>query len=511
MEHPELAQLAAIAGALGSVLALLGRGRAPVLAGLAVLAAAEAGLALSQGGAVLDRLGSPAGAAALVLGTAALAGVALLLARRPAIVPVAVLAAAPFRPPLAFDPANRFFVSVAEDGQLGRLMPLYFVLGAAVLALAWRAVRSESPRPLPKTIAYPATAFFVLAFLSLLWADDLEVGVNLLMFFTLPFAVLLAVLARASYPEWLPRVLAASAIALAGLFAAVGLWQAATHEVFFFAANLDVANNNTDFFRVTSLFGDPSLYGRHVILGMCVVLAALAAARMDARVGIALLTLMWAGLYFSYSQTSMAALLVATAALAAVVGDRRVRRAVLALAAVVVLTVAAYGGARLVSGESLNQLTSDRVDRVEQTVRVVEDEPLLGVGIGGQPRASRILAGSDRSSINFASHSTPLTVAAELGIFGLALYAWLLVGAVRVISSVARRHQALGLALGAALLALFVHALSYSGFLEDPLTWVVLGIAAGWLTRSREEEREAPPAAPGEARRRHEPAPATAT
>ena len=33
----------------------------------------------------------------------------------------------------------------------------------------------------------------------------------------------------------------------------------------------------------------------------------------------------------------------------------------------------------------------------------------------------------------------------------------------------------LGLALGAAFLALFVHALSYSGFLEDPITWVVLG------------------------------------
>ena len=37
---------------------------------------------------------------------------------------------------------------------------------------------------------------------------------------------------------------------------------------------------------------------------------------------------MWAGLLFSYSQSSMAALLVITVGLAAATGDRRVRRAV---------------------------------------------------------------------------------------------------------------------------------------------------------------------------------------
>jgi hypothetical protein len=47
---------------------------------------------------------------------------------------------------------------------------------------------------------------------------------------------------------------------------------------------------------------------------------------------------------------------------------------------------------------------------------------------------------------------------------------------------VVRLEAALGLALGAAFLGLFVHALFYSGFLEDPLTWVVLGVGAGYLT-----------------------------
>jgi hypothetical protein len=45
-----------------------------------------------------------------------------------------------------------------------------------------------------------------------------------------------------------------------------------------------------------------------------------------------------------------------------------------------------------------------------------------------------------------------------------------------------------------------VHALFYSGFLEDPLTWVVLGIGAGYLTWPRRDE------GPASGKRRAEPA-----
>ena len=100
MEHADTAQLAAVGGALGSVLVLLARGRVTLLAGLLVLAVAEAGLALSLGDASLDKLTSAAGAAAAVTGLLLLGGGAALLAWRPAWVPVVVLLAAPFRPPL---------------------------------------------------------------------------------------------------------------------------------------------------------------------------------------------------------------------------------------------------------------------------------------------------------------------------------------------------------------------------------------------------------------------------
>jgi putative inorganic carbon (HCO3(-)) transporter len=482
VEHADTAQLAAVGGALAAVLLLLARGRVTLLAGLLLLAVSEAGLTLSLGTGPLEKLTSVSGAAAGVLGLAVLAGAAALFVRRPALVPIAVLLAAPFRPPIQFDAASEFIVSIADDGRLGRLLPLYFVLLAATLALGWRAARGRQVRPLPRAIAYPAAAFFAFALLSLLWADDVEAGTNLLAFFTLPFAALLATVARADFPDFAPRALAAAGIGLATLFAVVGLWQAATRELFFYAPNLAVSNANSDYFRVTSLFGDPSLYGRHVVLGIGIALALLVTQRWRTWPLIGLVALMWAGLLFSYSQSSMAALLVVVLAMALVTGDRRVRRAVGLLALVAVIGAGAYVAVRLVDGADLNRITSDRTERVEDTARVIEDRPVAGVGIGGQPRASRRLTESTEPTPKFVSHTTPLTVAAELGLIGLGLYVWLLVGGAQVIKRVRDRNDAFGLALGASFLALFVHALFYSGFLEDPLTWLVLGVGAGWLS-----------------------------
>jgi O-antigen ligase len=481
MEHADTAQLAALGGALGAVLVLLARGRGArfvLLAGLALLATAELGLAWALGGGPLDRLSGASGAAAITLAVLAVGAAAALFARRPALVPIAVLVAAPLRPPLSFDSTSTLLVTLTDDGRLGRLLPLYFVLAAAATALGWRALHAREVRALPSAVALPGALFFAFACCSALWADDLEAATNQLLFFTLPFVALLATVARAEFPHWAPRALAAAALALASVFAAVGLWQAATHELFFYAPNLTTSNANTDYFRVTSLFGDPSLYGRHVVLGIGVALALLATRSWRTWPLIGLLALMWAGLLFSYSQSSMAALLVITLALAVATGDRRVRRAVGLLALAAALAAAGYVAVQVADGRSLNRITSDRTERVEHAVRVIEEHPLVGVGIGGQPRASRLLAGGDRPTPNFVSHTTPLTVFAELGAVGLVLYAWLLVGGLRLILQLRRTNEPLALALGAALIGLFVHALFYSGLLEDPLTWFVLAVAA---------------------------------
>jgi hypothetical protein len=494
MDHPDLANIACLVAAAGIVLLLAGRGRPMVVGGLALIGLGGAGLIHSASGiGRLDALASGPGVVAGLLGLAVLAGAATLLVRYPAWLPLALLIAAPLRPPLTLGDGGGFPIALAENGELGRLLLLYFVLAAAALALAWRAFAASEQgtlpvRSLPRSLALPAAALLAFACVSLIWGDYPRAGVEVLVFFLLPFAVLLGTLARSPFPDWMPRALATVTIAMASLFAVVGLFQAATRELFFFAPNLALSNANSSFFRVTSLFGDPSLYGRHLVVGLAVVLALMALRRIDLRLATGLVVLLWAGLFVSYSQSSMIALVVVTLMIAALTGTRRIRLAVVGTFALVAVLAIGYLVSIPIRGESLRTETADRSQRIEETVRVIERHPEIGVGVGGQPNASRRLSERDRPTPNFVSHTAPLTVFAELGAVGIALLGWLLFGAVRMLSAVRRLEPGVGLALLAVLLGVFVQSLFYPGFLEDPLTWLVFGVGAGYLTWPRRDD-----------------------
>jgi hypothetical protein len=474
-----MTDLAAVLGALGAVSVLIASRRGVLLGGLVLVAAAEVALAHAGGLHLSAKL-----AAAAVVGFLVLAALAALLLRRFWLVTPLVLVAAPFRLPVDFGSSHRLYVAVAHGGQLGRLLPLYGVLAVAALATAWTALRSGRVVAIRREIAVPAAAFLAFASLSLLWTEDVGSARNLLEYFLLPFAVLVAVVARAPFPRRLPRLLGIISIVLASLFAIVGLVEAATHRLIFYAHNLQVSNTYTSFFRVTSLFRDPSLYGRHVVLGMAVLLVCLWLRKLDVIPAAVLLALLFAGLYFSYSQSSYAALFVVILAITLVAGDGRARRVAL-VAAVAVALVGAGIAAAKVAHSSVRKATSDRSRRIELTAKVFVHHPLAGVGLGSQPRASQKLATRFGPLQNFVSHTTPLTVAAELGVVGFLAYVAILAGAARALDAVRRREQALGLSLGAVFLALFVHSLAYSGFFEDPITWLVLGIAAAALAASR--------------------------
>jgi len=495
-----MSELAGVVGAAGAALVLLAGRRALLFAGFGLLAVAEVLLA------DLNRV-SPAMVTAGVAGVLVLAVAASVFVRYPTLVIPALVLAAPFRLPLDFDRDNRFLFAVAGGGKLGRLVPLYVVLAAAVAAYLWRVVRGLEVKPVARLIAVPTAAFLAFASLSLLWTRDLDAGTNLLVFFLLPFAALIAVAARAELAPWLPKALAWIAIGLASVFAAIGLWQEATKDLFYFSPQLEVANAYSPFFRVTSLFTDPSLYGRHVVLGFAVLLVVLWMGRINVYLAAGLAALLFGGLYFSYSQTSMAALFVVAFVITLVAGDRVARRTVAVATAVVVLAAAGFlaVGAK---GQSIGDVTSGRWTRVDRTADVVREAPIHGVGLGAQPKVSKELAQQRGArEARFVSHTTPLTVAAELGIVGLAIYGFLLAAALRMILLLRRWDLALALGLGAVLLALFVHALAYSGFFEDPITWLTLGIGAAYLAAPAPARQPASEAAKAEPARAGDPIP----
>ena len=252
MEHTDVAQIAVLVGALGAVLVLVPRGGAFPLLGLGLLGGAMLGLAWSLVGSDDLRLlvSEPTGATLLGSATAlALVG-ATLLVRYPAVTPVVLLAAAPFRVPVELGSEEAFL-----------LLPLYLVIAASALALAYRIIRVERPAPPPLLLSLPLATFVTLTATSFLWTFDERAGAIALAF-RLPVRRRARRRRTCAGRRLAARALLVTLVALGTLFAAIGIWQAQTRTLFF-ARDLEVANTYTSFFRVTSLFKDPSLYGRY--------------------------------------------------------------------------------------------------------------------------------------------------------------------------------------------------------------------------------------------------------
>ena len=128
---------------------------------------------------------------------------------------------------------------------------------------------------------------------------------------------------------------------------------------------------------------------------------------------------------------------------------------------------------------SLSHVTSGRSTLVSKGVKVAIHHPVIGVGVGGFRRAYSDLAhlrGKEPKAA--ASHTTPVTVAAELGLPGLLLFAWLVAVALytafrRIVPTF---DGAARLAFGLALVAILVHCLFYNALFEDPAFWGLLAL-----------------------------------
>jgi O-antigen ligase len=483
-------QAAVVAGALGAVALLLARRPAELAAGTILMLVAAGALGVASLG-----IGLPAAGSAVVAG-AALAAIivvgvaAALFVRFPQAIVPALLVAAPLRLPLAADASNPLILGFVRQGGLGRLYPLYAVLAPALCATLWHALRGAPARPLPRPIAVPAAILVALATLSALWSADPRGSADALVFFWLPFTLLLAVVAQAPVRDRTARVLGTVVVAVAALFAAIGIWQAVTEQLFFFTPQLAVVNEHGPLFRVTSVFQDPSHFGRYLVVGIATVFVALWLDRLRVATGAAVVALLAAGLWFSYSQSSMVALVVVLLAVALAAGDRGGRRVAVAVCLVLVLAGIAGLGYGLARGD-LAELTRERSRLALDTAEVALAHPLTGVGLGAQAPVTRAEQNPDQNVDRNASHTTPLTVAAELGLPGLAAYLALLAGTAVVLIGLRRREPVLALGIGAVLLTLLVHSLMYAGFFDNPMVWGAIGLAAGALAQ------RAPPGALG--------------
>lgn len=481
--------------------ALLDRGRRRAGWALGALALALALLLGDQwDSSQVEALRESIGAAILLglLGLALVGGLGWLFLRLPAAFPVAVILALPFRVPVELG---------GETSNL--LIPLYVVVAAGTVALLFGRAnggagseRSGIGRLAGSMVPLLAASVLLYA-VGIIWSQDPATGLQNLCFFLIPFAVLFALATEVEWDRRTLRLVFGVLVVQALVCAAVGFGQYLTRELFWNEAVIR-SNDFHVYFRVNSLFWDPNLYGRYLALVITVTVAALAWAR-DRRTALWLAAgtfVLWLSLVTTFSQSSFFALI---AGLAAVLALRWSLRAVLAgIAAAVVAGVGllAFGGELVkLDLDRLNPQTGGRADLVSGGLELFGERPVAGYGSGSFSLSFREeVAGPDAPVTE--SHTEPVTIAAENGAIGLAVYFALIASSLALLLTGTRASMpglgrdgedgepgrgppAARAAIFAAYVGLLVHTIFYAGYLDDPATWVLLAIGYCLASRCR--------------------------
>jgi O-antigen ligase len=284
-------------------------------------------------------------------------------------------------------------------------------------------------------------------------------------------------------------------VALAVIFAGVGFVEYERKSLFL-NPKVVQANEYSDYFRVNSVFFDPSIYGRFLALVM-IALGTVVLWGTRRRVvlwGAAVLAWLLAGLVTSFSQSSIAALLLGLAVLAAWRWSVRATvyaacaLAVLALAVLLAAPASLHFGLKG-SGGSANNATNGRANLIEGGLKLFAKRPLEGYGSGSFETEYKRNSHTEAQNATSASHTIPVTIAAEQGLIGLAVYVALLASAFAVLFRGAGRSPP-RIALAACFAALVLHTWTYADFLEDPFTWTLLALGVV-LARAQEGEARA--------------------
>lgn len=482
---PEVGAVAAVLLAAGALAARRPRVRACAMLGALLLAPTLLVADIwdsPQLAAVRDRP-----VAALVGAVAALllvAVVAALLARRPLLLPVLAVAALPFRIPIE---------SGGETANL--LVPLYLVIAAGTLAFVVPTLRADADE-LPAPAWAPAWLERLLALTLVLYgvqatySSGFDAALQQIAFFYVPFALLFVLLAQIEWTAGLLRRCFAVLVGLALVFSAIGYVEFATRHVFL-NPKLIASNEIHTYFRTSSVFFDPNIYGRFLVVAMLAVAAALLRTTRTngLAAGAAALVALWAGLVLTLSQSSFAALLAGLAVLAVL--QWGVRSTLLPLAGVVALALGAMVASPSTFGvdpSNLDASTSGRLGLVEGGVGLFGERPLQGHGTGSFEREYRRRHRRTSSEAAVTSHTIPVTVAAEQGVIGLVAYVALLAAALARLLRGAGASAARA-AVAAAFVALIVHTLIYAAFLEDPVAWALLGVGVALAAQAAPQRR----------------------
>ncbi|HEY2053292.1 MAG TPA: O-antigen ligase family protein [Solirubrobacterales bacterium] len=423
-------------------------------------------------------------AAAFVVGAAIVVALAYVFRRWPVLLPLAIIGMLPFRIPLE---------SGGESANL--LVPLYVVIAGGVLssviAAGWsstgpagRSTPVSSPSVwLPRALA----AFVALYALQSLYSEDFSKGLQEVCFFLVPFTLAYGLLRDV---DWNRRLLAWTLILIAAeavAFVLVGSVEYVSRSLFWNEAVIR-SNEFHTYFRVNSVFWDPNIYGRYLALVLVVVTTAMLWVKQRRPFWLlaGTILLLWIGLAQTFSQSSFVALLAGLAMLAALRWSWRWTLAVAIVGIVCGALVVLLVGGKSITPDRLNVDFSGRGHLISGGAELFSERPIWGYGSGSFQHAYSHHRAKEKAPVTI-SHTEPVTVGAEQGLIGLAVYVGLIVAALWTMGAGLwargpdRRptvFDAARAAVLAAFVALLVHTMAYAGFFQDPITYVLLAVGA---------------------------------
>ncbi|MFZ0041690.1 MAG: O-antigen ligase family protein [Solirubrobacteraceae bacterium] len=410
---------------------------------------------------------------------------AALIARRPNVIAPLAVFALPFRVPID-----------AGGKTSNLLVVLYLVVAAGALAWIGTALGVWG-RPVAERAGGPGGAaaeagswrqaslggwvtrllalVVVLYGIQSVYSPAFEQALQNMVFFYVPFALLYQLLRDVVWTRALLRNCLVLLAALAVVFSLIGFVEYATKTIIL-NPKLVVANDLHTYFTVNSVFFDPDIFGRFLALTM-ILLAALLLYDHPPREQIAtviVLAILWTCLVLTLSRSSLGALLVGLAILAAL--RWKPSRALVAVAVVIALGALAVAASPKTFGlnQGINGASSGRGGLVGGGLSLFAHRPVWGYGSGSFVHEYRVHHRATATTLS-ASHTIPVTIAAEQGLIGeLAYLALVLVALVCLLRHT--RGDPVRSAIGAAFAALVFHTLLYADFLEDPVTWTLLGV-----------------------------------
>jgi O-antigen ligase len=413
-------------------------------------------------------------AAGLAVALAIVAVLALLMRRNPDLLPLLAIAALPFRVPIS-----------TGGKTVNLLVPLYLVVAAGTVVFllprlldrgsddagsTGGGTRADAPTadqarwPSVRWVQWLLFGAVALYALQAVYSADHTKAAENIAFFYIPFALLFLLLRQVSWTRRLLLRCLAVAVALAVVFAGIGFVEY-SRKALFLNPKVVAANQYDNYFRVNSLFFDPNIYGRFLALVMIAVTTVVlwSGSRREILIGGAVLALLLGLALLAGWRWSVRGSLYASVGLLALGG-----------ALVVLAPASLHFGLKGSSGSTSNA-TSGRTKLISGGLELFAQRPLQGYGPGAFETEFKRHSDANAQSAASASHTIPVTVAAEQGIVGLAVYVALLLTAFLVLFRGAGRSPP-RIAVAACFAALVLHTWTYADFLEDPFTWALLAI-----------------------------------